>query len=103
MGIEVAAEDLEEVLASDRESMREEISKRGQISLALTHKAATYMENAIRKIFAHLQLWLETGIVAPRTTSILENITRELGRPRILEVVLCIVGTLLVNLDSKAV
>ena len=31
-------------------------------------------------LFGHLRLWLETGIVCPRTTSIIENLIRELVR-----------------------
>jgi len=43
-------------------------------------RATTYLENARDHLFGHLELWLQTGIVAPRTTSIVENIIRELVR-----------------------
>jgi capsule polysaccharide export protein KpsE/RkpR len=36
-------------------------------------KAVTYLENARGHFFNHLHLWLETGIIAPHTTSIVEN------------------------------
>ena len=42
------------------------------------HRAAAYLRRARGQLFNHFRLWLETGIVAPRTTSVLENIIREL-------------------------
>lgn len=43
-------------------------------------KAAQYLENARENLFRHLRLWLQTGIIAPRTASIVENVIKELGR-----------------------
>ncbi|MBU4219068.1 MAG: hypothetical protein KKB90_08955 [Actinobacteria bacterium] len=88
VGIEVPEGDLEMVSPEEKEELKEEISRReDQIEDMVEdfrsrgyRKAATYLENATGKVFSHLYLWLETGIVAPRTTSILENIMRELGR-----------------------
>jgi len=44
------------------------------------HKGATYLENLSRRIFTNIELWLETGVIAPKTTSLLERIFREIGR-----------------------
>ena len=43
-------------------------------------KGATYLENLSRRIFTNIDLWLKTGVIAPKTTSILERIFREIGR-----------------------
>lgn len=43
-------------------------------------KASVYLRHARDQLFSHLNLWLDTGIIAPRTTSIIENIIRELVR-----------------------
>lgn len=42
--------------------------------------AVTYLENLLKGVFKHVELWLATGIVAPKTTSRLERLFRELGR-----------------------
>lgn len=88
VGVEIPEQDLEIVPPDQREDLRRELSAREAQLEAMAaefrqkgyRKAATYLENAMGKVFSHLYLWLETGIVAPRTTSILENIIRELGR-----------------------
>ena len=54
--------------------LREDFEKKGY------EKAATYLANARDRLFNHLRLWLDTGIIAPRTASIVENIIRELVR-----------------------
>lgn len=84
LAIEVPGKQIENVSSEDKEKIKKEIMER-QRSLSRMafkfhckgyHKAARYLENA----FEHLHLWLETGIVAPKTVSILENIMREVGR-----------------------
>lgn len=88
VGIEVPEEDWEEIRAKDRKALEETVKKSEEEIRGMARefqekgytKAATYLENALGRIFSHVRLWLETGIVAPRTTSILENIMRELGR-----------------------
>jgi len=44
------------------------------------HKGATYLENLSQRIFTNIELWLKTGVIAPKTTSLLERIFREIGR-----------------------
>ena len=43
-------------------------------------KGATYLENLSERIFTNIDLWLKTGVIAPKTTSLLERIFREIGR-----------------------
>ena len=31
-------------------------------------------------MFTHIELWLKTGVIAPKTTSLLERVFREVGR-----------------------
>lgn len=44
------------------------------------YKGAAYLENLSRRIFTNIELWLRTGVIAPKTTSLLERIFREIGR-----------------------
>jgi hypothetical protein len=88
VGIEVPAEDWEDVSRKDKSALQDAVKKNEEEMKSLAHnfrekgypKAATYLENAMGNVFSHVRLWLETGVVAPRTTSILENIMREIGR-----------------------
>ena len=38
------------------------------------------MEKLSQRIFTNIELWLKTGVIAPKTTSMLERIFREIGR-----------------------
>jgi hypothetical protein len=40
----------------------------------------SYLENLSERLFTNIELWLKTGIIAPKTTSLLERVFRELGR-----------------------
>ena len=42
--------------------------------------AATYVENAKAKLFTFLRYWIQTGEVAPKVSSRIERLMRELGR-----------------------
>ena len=44
------------------------------------HQGATYFENPTQRLFTHFEIWLRTRMIAPKTTSPLERIFRELGR-----------------------
>jgi hypothetical protein len=88
LAIEIPAEDVEQVSDQHKEELRRRI-KASQKELDALHrdfeskgyeKAATYLANARDRLFKHLELWLKTGIAAPRTTSIVENLIRELVR-----------------------
>ena len=41
---------------------------------------ASYLENLSDRLFTNIELWLKTGIIAPKTTSLLERVFREIGR-----------------------
>ena len=41
---------------------------------------ASYLENLSRRLFTHIEIWLKTGVIAPKTISLLERIFREIGR-----------------------
>lgn len=88
VGIELPEGSWEAIRPEDKEDLvRQVAEKRAQIEELIADfrtkrywRAVHYLERALGRIFAHVELWLETGIVAPRTTSVLENILRELGR-----------------------
>lgn len=88
LGIEIPAGEYETVSEEDKEALRERVrtSEREALNLIAEFeqkgyaKGATYLQNAFDRLFEHVKLWLETGIIAPRTTSMLENMMRELGR-----------------------
>lgn len=42
--------------------------------------AVEYLKNLLKGMFAQVEMWLATGVVAPKTTSRLERLFRELGR-----------------------
>jgi hypothetical protein len=44
-----------------------------------THGAA-YLDNLSNRMFTHIELWLKTGVIAPKTISLLERLFREIGR-----------------------
>ncbi len=88
VAIEVPEEDVETVSAEDKEKLREKIAAAEQELEELRAdceakgylRAASYLANTRNRVFNHLWLWLETGLVAPRTASIVENTIRELVR-----------------------
>jgi transposase-like protein len=88
LAIEIPEEDLEAVSEEDQAKLREQIESaeneleklREEFVAEGYTKAATYLANTRDRLFNHLRLWLETGIIAPRTTSIVENTIRELVR-----------------------
>jgi len=41
---------------------------------------ASYLENLSERLFTYVEIWLKTGVIAPKTTSLLERVFRELGR-----------------------
>jgi hypothetical protein len=41
---------------------------------------ASYLEHISDRLFTHIELWLKTGVIAPKTTSLLERVFREIGR-----------------------
>jgi hypothetical protein len=43
-------------------------------------KGASYLEKLSDRMFTNIELWLKTGVIAPKTTSLLERVFREIGR-----------------------
>ncbi len=44
-----------------------------------TH-GASYLDKLSDRLFTNIELWLKTGVIAPKTTSLLERVFREIGR-----------------------
>jgi hypothetical protein len=88
IGIEVPEGDFELLKEHDKEQVRSkyESSKRELVELIEAFRArgyqnaVSYLENLAGRMFTHIELWLQTGIIAPRTISLLERVFRELGR-----------------------
>lgn len=88
VGIELPAGDFEILKEEDKEPVRTryEKSKKEVQELISTfyekgyQKGASYLENLSRRLFTNIELWLSTGIIAPKTTSLLERVFREIGR-----------------------
>jgi hypothetical protein len=43
-------------------------------------RGASYLEKLSDRLFTNIELWLKTGVIAPKTISLLERVFRELGR-----------------------
>jgi hypothetical protein len=41
---------------------------------------ASYLENLSDPLFTHIEMWLKSGVIAPKTISLLERVFREVGR-----------------------
>jgi hypothetical protein len=88
VAIEIPEETMEPVSEKQKEELRHRIAAaEGELDRLEQdfqekgyEKAAIYLANAKGRLFNHLRLWLETGIACPRTTSIIENLIRELVR-----------------------
>ncbi|MEA1971189.1 MAG: hypothetical protein U9N37_06190 [Thermodesulfobacteriota bacterium] len=44
------------------------------------NKEASYLEKLSDRMVTNIELWLKTGAIAPKTTSLLERVFREIGR-----------------------
>ena len=88
LAIEIPEKDIEQVTDQDRQGLEDKILSSEEELIKLQQdfeergyeKAAQYLDNARGNLFRHLRLWLATGIVAPRTASIVENVIKELRR-----------------------
>jgi hypothetical protein len=88
VAIEVPSEEVEWVRPADRTGIQDRIAvARAELSTLASDldrrgypRAATYLLRAHKQLFSHLEQWLETGVVGPRTTSIIECMIRELAR-----------------------
>jgi hypothetical protein len=78
---EILKEEDKEKVTSKYESSKSEI--KGLIKTfhekGYTH-GASYLEKLSDRLFTNVELWLKTGVIAPKTTSLLERVFREIGR-----------------------
>jgi len=88
IGVELPEGDFEILKEEDKEQVksRYESSKSEINELIKTFQekgyrhGATYLESLSKRLFTNIELWLKTGIIAPKTTSLLERLFREIGR-----------------------
>ena len=88
VGIELPQTDFELLKEEDKEQVyqRYESSKAEIAELIEVFRTkgyqhgASYLENLSERLFTHIEIWLKTGVIAPKTTSLLERIFREIGR-----------------------
>jgi hypothetical protein len=88
IGIELPEGDYEILKDEDKEQVKSKYEKsKTEIKDLIetfrekgyTHGTA-YLENLSERLFTNIELWLKTGVIAPKTTSLLERIFREIGR-----------------------
>lgn len=88
IGIELPQVDYELLQDKDKQCVEEKYqsSKAEIVQLVETFrekgydKGAAYLQNLSQRIFTNIEIWLKTGVIAPKTTSLLERIFREIGR-----------------------
>jgi hypothetical protein len=88
IGIELPQSDYELLKDEDKQSVEEQYQASKNEILEMVrvfkehgyHKGAAYLQNLCQRIFTNVELWLRTGVIAPKTTSLLERIFREIGR-----------------------
>ena len=88
IGIELPETDYELLKEQDKEQVqtRYESSKAEIAELIQTFKdkgyshGASYLENLSARLFTNIEIWLKTGVIAPKTISLLERVFREVGR-----------------------
>ncbi len=88
IGIELPKTDFEILKQEDKQLVERQYqsSKAEIIELITTfkekgyHHGAAYLENLSQRIFTNVEIWLKTGVIAPKTISLLERIFREIGR-----------------------
>lgn len=88
IGIELPEGDFELLKEEDKQQINEkyESSKTQIKELIETFRekgyrhGASYLENLSDRLFTNIELWLKTGVIAPKTTSLLERLFREVGR-----------------------
>jgi len=88
IGIELPEGDFELLKEEDKEQVRSryESSKTEIKELINTfhekgyRRGASYLEKLSGQLFTNIEIWLETGVITPKTTSLLERVFREIGR-----------------------
>jgi len=88
IGIELPQSDYELLKDEDKQAVEKKYQSSQAEILDLINvfkengypNGAAYLENLSRRIFTNIEIWLRTGVIAPKTTSLLERIFREIGR-----------------------
>ena len=88
IGIELPETDFELLKQEDKQQVKQQYeSSKAEIVELITifknkgyHRGAAYLENLSQRLFTHVEIWLKTGVIAPKTISLLERIFREIGR-----------------------
>lgn len=88
IGIELPENEYEILKEEDRDEVKTkyENSKSEIKALIETFRkkgyehGTAYLENLSKRLFTNIELWLKTGVIAPKTTSLLERVFREIGR-----------------------
>ena len=88
IGIELPEGDFELLKEEDKQPVKAkyESSKTEIKELIKTFRekgykhGASYLENLSDRLFTNIEIWLKTGVIAPKTTSLLERLFREIGR-----------------------
>lgn len=88
IGIELPEGDFELLKEQDKEQVETQYeNSKAQIGeLIETFRqrgyphGASYLENLSQRLFTHIEIWLKTGVIAPKTISLLERVFREIGR-----------------------
>jgi len=88
IGIELPEGDFEILKDEDKQQVKDryEASKKEITELIKTFRekgyrhGAAYLDNLSERLFTHIEIWLKTGVIAPKTTSLLERVFREIGR-----------------------
>jgi hypothetical protein len=88
IGIELPEGDFEILKEEDKEKVKSkyESSKSEIKELIKTFyekgyiHGASYLEKLSDRLFTNVEIWLKTGVIAPKTTSLLERVFREIGR-----------------------
>ena len=88
IGIEIPETDFELLKPEDTQQVKQQYeSSKAEITELINifkekgyHHGAAYLENLSQRLFTHVEIWLKTGVIAPKTISLLERIFREIGR-----------------------
>jgi len=88
IGIELPETDFQLLKPEDKEQIESQYeSSKTEIKQLIdafekkgyTH-GASYIENLSKHLFTNIEIWLKTGVIAPKTISLLERVFREIGR-----------------------
>lgn len=88
VGVEIPTGEWEAVAPITRDKLKERVQKARQEFQGMIDEfdrmgyrhGKEYLEGARDRIFTRIDLWLATGIIAPKSSGIIEEIMREVGR-----------------------